>query len=240
MSSCRKKLINRCHFVQISKPFSLHQFPVFSVYGIGLPKKLNIQPAGNRCRIIKVIAGQLLTEEWITDIDFSNNNGIDVKRDILKIAAVERHLNTGHIGLGFITGLGLKNGAIASSVSHDSHNLIIIGTNDEDMAVAANHIHEIGGGCIAVCNGTVKAEVPLPIAGLISEMSAQEAAEQNKFLRKTVYDMGAYSTIEPFMIMSFMSLPVIPKIKITTKGLLDVQKQELVPLFSNDICTSIC
>ena len=201
-------------------------------------ESFHIEPHGNRCRIIKVIAGQLLTEEWITDIDFNNNNGIDVSRDILKIAAAERHLNTGHIGLGFITGIGLKSGAIASSVSHDSHNLIIIGTNDKDMAVAANRIRELGGGCVAACNGTVKAEVPLPVAGLMSELSAQEAAKQNKLLRKTVYDMGADSTIEPFMIMSFMSLPVIPKIKMTTKGLIDVQKQELVSLFSNDICTS--
>ncbi|MGN1188557.1 MAG: adenine deaminase [Lachnospiraceae bacterium] len=194
-------------------------------------QSFHIEPNGTRCRIIKVIAGQLLTEEWITDIDFDRNNGIDLKRDILKLAVAERHLNTGHIGLGFINGIGLKKGAIASSVSHDSHNLVIIGTKDEDMAVAANRVREMGGGCVAVDNGTVIAEVPLPVAGLMSGLSAQEAAGQNELLRRAVYDMGADNNIEPFMIMSFMSLPVIPKLKMTTKGLIDVQKQEIVTLF---------
>ncbi|MGN0162427.1 MAG: adenine deaminase C-terminal domain-containing protein, partial [Candidatus Ornithomonoglobus sp.] len=191
-----------------------------------------IEPKGNRCRVIKVIPGQLLTEEWITDIDFQKSSGIDVSRDILKLAVAERHLNTGHIGLGFITGIGLQKGAIASSVSHDSHNLIIIGTNEEDMAVAGNRIRELNGGCVAVVNSAVTAEVPLPIAGLMSELSAAEAARQNALLRRAVYDMGADNDIEPFMSMAFMSLPVIPKLKMTTKGLIDVNKQELVSLFA--------
>ena len=193
-----------------------------------------IEPCGNRCRVIKVIPGQLLTEEWITDVDFDKGNGIDVSRDILKLAVAERHLNTGHIGLGFITGIGLKKGAIASSVSHDSHNLVIIGTNEEDMAIAGNHIRELGGGCVAVTDSTVMAEVPLPIAGLMSALSASEAARQNALLRRAVYDMGADNAIEPFMSMAFMSLPVIPNLKIITKGLIDVNKQELVSLFVED------
>lgn len=198
------------------------------------PESFHIEHKGSRCRIIKVIAGQLLTEEWITYIDFSRNNGIDVERDILKLAVAERHLNTGHIGLGFINGIGIKKGAIASSVSHDSHNLVIIGTNDEDMAAAANRVREMGGGCAAVDGGAVIAEVPLPVAGLMSELSAQEAAGKNALLRSAVYALGADKAIEPFMIMSFMSLPVIPKLKMTTKGLIDVQKQELVPLFAKE------
>lgn len=193
-----------------------------------------IEPEGSRCRIIKVIPGQLLTEEWITDIDFHKNNGIDVRRDILKIAVAERHLHTGHIGLGFITGIGLKKGAIASSVSHDSHNLVIIGTNEEDMAIAGNRVREMGGGCVAVTDGIAKAELPLPVAGLMSELSAGDAARQNALLRRAVYDMGADNTIEPFMSMAFMSQPVIPSLKMTTKGLIDVNKQELVSLFAED------
>lgn len=193
-----------------------------------------IEPCGKRCRVIKVIPGQLLTEEWITDIDFDKSNGIDVSRDILKIAVAERHLNTGHIGLGFITGIGLKKGAIASSVSHDSHNLVIIGTNEEDMAIAGNHIRELGGGCVAVTDSTVMAEVPLPVAGLMSELSASEAVWQNALLRRAVYDMGADNAIDPFMSMAFMSLPVIPNLKMITKGLIDVNKQELVSLFVED------
>ena len=193
-----------------------------------------IEPKGKRCRVIKVIPGQLLTEEWITDIDFRKSNGIDVNRDILKLAVAERHLNTGHIGLGFITGIGLLKGAIASSVSHDSHNLVIIGTNEKDMAIAGNRIRELGGGCVAVADGIVTAEVPLPVAGLMSELSASEAARQNAILRRAVYDMGADNAIEPFMSMAFMSLPVIPNLKMITKGLIDVNKQELVPLFVED------
>ena len=193
-----------------------------------------IEPEGSRCRIIKVIPGQLLTEEWITDIDFHKNNGIDVRRDILKIAVAERHLHTGHIGLGFITGIGLKKGAIASSVSHDSHNLVIIGTNEEDMAIAGNRIRELGGGCVAVTDSTVMAEVPLPVVGLMSELSASEAARQNALLRRAVDDMGADNAIEPFMSMAFMSQPVIPNLKMTTKGLINVNKQELVSLFTED------
>lgn len=193
-----------------------------------------IEPCGKRCRVIKAIPGQLLTEEWITDIDFDKGNGIDVSRDILKLAVAERHLNTGHIGLGFITGIGLKKGAIASSVSHDSHNLVIIGTNEEDMAIAGNRIRELGGGCVAVTDSTVMAEVPLPVAGLMSELSASEAARQNALLRRAVYDMGADNAIEPFMSMAFMSQPVIPNLKMTTKGLINVNKQELVSLFTED------
>lgn len=193
-----------------------------------------IEPKGKRCRVIRVIPGQLLTEEWITDIAFHKSNGIDMDRDILKLAVAERHLNTGHIGLGFITGIGLQKGAIASSVSHDSHNLVIIGTNEEDMAIACNRIRELGGGCVAVADGTVMAEVPLPIAGLMSELSASEAARQNALLRRAVYDMGADNEIEPFMSMAFMSLPVIPKLKMTTKGLIDVNNQEIVSLFAED------
>lgn len=196
------------------------------------PESFHIEPKGSRCRVIKVIPGQLLTEEWITDIDFHTDNGIDVSRDILKLAMTERHLNTGHIGLGFISGIGIKKGAIASSVSHDSHNLVIIGTNEEDMAIAGNRIRELGGGCVAVDNSTVIAEVPLPIAGLMSELPAEEIARQNALLRKAVYNMGADNSIEPFMSMAFMSLPVIPELKMTTKGLIDVNKQELVPLFA--------
>lgn len=184
--------------------------------------------------MIKVIPGQLLTEEWITDIDFHKSNGLDVRRDILKLAVAERHLHTGHIGLGFITGIGLKKGAIASSVSHDSHNLVIIGTNEEDMAIAGNRIRELGGGCVAVTDSTVMAEVPLPVAGLMSELSASEAARQNALLRRAVYDMGADNAIEPFMSMAFMSQPVIPNLKMTTKGLINVNKQELVSLFIED------
>ncbi len=190
-----------------------------------------IEPKTPCCRVIKSIADQLITEEWITEINWHKNNGIDIDRDILKIAVAERHMHTGHIGLGFINGIGLKEGAIASSVSHDSHNLVVIGTNDFDMAAAANRIRELGGGCAVVKAGRVLAEMPLPVAGLMSEGSAEVVANENEKVRKAVYKLGAHKGLEPFMTMAFMSLSVIPNLKITTGGLVDVNSQKLVSLY---------
>ncbi|MDD6270061.1 MAG: adenine deaminase [Oscillospiraceae bacterium] len=192
-----------------------------------------LTPHTGKCRTIGVIPGQLITEELFFDIDFSINNGIDTNRDLLKLAVCERHHNTGHIGLGFIHGIGLKQGAIASSVSHDSHNLIIIGASEEDMAIAGNRIREIGGGNVVVKEGRIIAEMPLPIAGLMSDQSAECAASQNYKVRNAVYEVGVPKDIEPFMNMAFVSLPVIPSLKMTTMGLIDVNRQEIVPLFED-------
>lgn len=192
-----------------------------------------IKPEGRRCRIIKIRPGQLLTDEWIAKMDFSRGNGIDLDRDILKVAVIERHLNTGHKGVGFISGIGIRKGAIASSVSHDSHNLIVIGTNDADMALAANRIRTMGGGNVVVSEGEIMAEMALPIAGLMSDLPAEEVAVQNEKVRKAVHTLGASDEIEPFMNMAFLSLPVIPDIKMTTLGLVDVNSQKLLPLFAD-------
>ena len=190
-----------------------------------------IEPKGERCRVIKTIPDQLITEELITDIDFAKNNGINIDKDILKIAVIERHHNTGHIGLGFISGIGMKKGAIASSVSHDSHNLIVIGTDEKDMALAANEVLRMNGGLTVVADNEVAAGMALPIAGLMSELSAGEAADENEKIRRAVYGLGVCKDIEPFMTMAFVSLPVIPKLKMTTRGLIDVEHQKIVPLF---------
>lgn len=196
-------------------------------------KDFHIEQTGTaKCRVIGLIKNQLLTEEKIEEIDFAKNNGIDIDRDILKLAVVERHSATGHIGLGFIQGIGLQKGAIAASVSHDSHNLIVIGTKEKDMAFAANRIRELGGGMIVVNEEAVIAQMPLPYAGLMTDVSAQEAAEQNEAVRSSVYCLGVPEDIEPFMTMAFVSLSVIPHIKMTTKGLIDVDRQELVPLIA--------
>ena len=191
----------------------------------------HIEPQGRRCRVIRLRPGQLLTEEWVTELDFEKGNGVDLERDILKIAVIERHHATGHKGLGFIAGTGMKKGAIAASVSHDAHNLIVIGTNEGDMALAANRVRAMGGGNVVVEDGCVLAEMPLPIAGLMSDLSAQEAAARNEQVRRGVERLGTTEGIEPFMNMAFLSLAVIPSLKITTKGLVDVERQILVPLF---------
>lgn len=189
-----------------------------------------IEPKGNKCRLIKVIPGTLITDETIADVDFSLNNGINVDKDILKIAVIERHKNTGHIGLGFITGIGLKKGAIASSVSHDSHNLIVVGASESDMTVAANRIKELGGGYIVVVDGKILAELPLPIGGIMTDASAAETARKNKELRDIVSELGVSRELNPFMNMAFSALSVIPHLKMTTLGLVDVDKQQIVPV----------
>lgn len=190
-----------------------------------------LNPESDRARVIRIVPGQLLTEEWIADINWEKNNGIDLDRDILKLAVIERHRNTGHIGLGLISGIGMKKGAIASSVSHDSHNLIVIGTNEKDMAEAANRIREIGGGNVVVQDGEVLAEMALPVGGLMCMHSAAVAAQLNENVRCAVYNLGVPRDIEPFMNMAFVSLPVIPSLKMSTLGLVDVNRQEIVPLY---------
>jgi adenine deaminase len=189
-----------------------------------------LEPKSPKCRVIEVIPGQLITNELVCDIDWDSNNGIDTDRDILKLAVVERHNNTGHIGLGFIKGIGIKNGAIASSVSHDSHNIIVIGSNTRDMVLAANHIRSCGGN-VVVSEGRVLSQMALPIAGLMTDRSGEEIAEANEQVREAVYRLGVSREIEPFMNMAFVSLPVIPALKMTTQGLVDVTRFERVPLY---------
>ena len=190
-----------------------------------------IEPKGTKCRVIEVIPGEILTNECILDIDFSNNNGIDIEKDILKLAVIERHKNTGHKGVGFIKGIGIKNGALAGSVSHDSHNLIVIGSSEEDMVIAANHIKKIGGGLCVVSEGKVISELRLPVAGLMSTNSATEIAKVNVELRESAEKIGINEGIEPFMNMAFVSLPVIPVLKMTTQGLVNVNDFKRVDLF---------
>lgn len=184
------------------------------------------------CHVIGRLERQLLTEKRILPIHFDVQNGIDLSRDIVKLAVCERHKHTDHKGIGFIQGIGLQTGAIASSVSHDSHNLIIIGTNEDDMAFAGNRIREMGGGSVVVNERKVVAEMPLPIAGLMTPQTAEVAAMQNEAVRESVYALGVPTTYEPFMTMAFVSLPVIPHIKMTTLGLVDVDRQELLPLIA--------
>ncbi len=194
------------------------------------PSDFRIEGKEKRCRVVEVIPGQLVTAEKIEEISWEQHNGVDLQRDILKLAVIERHNRTGHIGLGFITGIGLKKGALASSVSHDSHNIIVIGTNEEDMSIAANRVCEVGGNVIAV-DGRIVAEMPLPVAGLMTEQSGEEIAKANANVRAVAHTLGVPETVEPFMNMAFVSLPVIPYLKMTTQGLVDVGAFKRVDLF---------
>jgi adenine deaminase len=157
----------------------------------------------------------------------------NIKEDILKIVVVERHQATGNIGIGFVQGFGLKKGAIGSSVAHDSHNLVIVGTNDQDIVKTVEAIQAMGGGLVAVSNGKVLASLPLPIAGLMSDTSVTQVNLQLDVLHRAVRTLGC-KLPDPFMTLSFLSLPVIPELKITDKGLVDVNQFKFVPLFGEE------
>jgi adenine deaminase len=155
----------------------------------------------------------------------------DPDRDLAKLAVIERHHKTGNLGLGFVQGFGLKKGAIASSVAHDSHNLVVAGMSDEDMLIAAKHISSIGGGLVVVDNLKVTACLPLPIAGLMSDQNSDSVISNLKAVNKACMDLGQNVIKNPFMLLSFLSLPVIPSLKLTDKGLIDVDKFEFTNLW---------
>ena len=164
----------------------------------------------------------------ITTVDAGYSDRIDVEYDVLKIAVVERHKNTHHIGIGFLQGYGLKSGAVATSISHDSHNIIVVGTSEADMAAAANRVVELGGGIVVWDNGAVQAEVPLPIAGIMSEEPLITVNEKLEAAKEKAFALGVGRGIDPFMTLSFMALPVIPSLRITTRGVFDVTSQSYV------------
>ena len=179
------------------------------------------------CRVIKVIPGSIITDEVQLDIDFANGTGIDTNRDILKVAVLERHNGTGHAGAGFINGIGLKKGALAATVSHDSHNIIVIGADEDDMALCVNEIIKMQGGMAAAADGVILSALPLEIGGLMSTGSAKAVAKENDDLIKAAAELGCNEGIAPFMNMAFLSLSVIPHLKITSRGLLDADTQEI-------------
>ena len=192
-----------------------------------IPAKKN-----KKLRVIGISQTQLLTSELHLTPTVQNGDAVsDVGRDILKMAVFERHHNTGNVGLGFAFGFGLKKGAIATTVGHDSHNLSVVGTNDEDMAVAVNRLREIGGGLIVVSDGEVRATVPLAIAGLMSDRDAMAVNSQIKQLNFWLKELGVPEEYSTFMILAFTSLPVIPELRLTDRGLVDVVHFEHVDLW---------
>lgn len=172
--------------------------------------------------VLGMVPGEIIT----TDNGYADH--IDLEKDILKIAVVERHKGTHHIGLGYIQGYGLKSGAVATSISHDSHNIIVVGTNSADMAFATNYIVEHHGGIVVVENGTVKGDVVLEIAGIMSDRPLTEVNDQLEAAKDAAFTLGVSRGIDPFMTLSFMALPVIPKLRITTRGVIDVDTQQYV------------
>ena len=191
------------------------------------PSDLEIRDEGTKKRVIKVIPGQILTEELIVE---SSSKQAEPDKDIIKLAVIERHKGTGHTGVGFVSGYGLKKGAIASSVAHDSHNLIVAGCTDGDMALAANTVRENGGGLAVICDGKVLSSLPLPIGGLMCEMNVNDVEDILRVMKEQARQLGVNEGIDPFMTLAFTALPVIPKLRLLTQGVVDVDKQSYVPV----------
>jgi adenine deaminase len=196
------------------------QFP-----GFGIPA------AGEYVRVIETIPGQIVTKEDVSRATVQDGLAVaDPGRDLLKLAVVERHGRNGNVGLGFVRGFGMQRGAIASSVAHDSHNVIIVGTDDDDMLAALKAVEALDGGQVVVEGGAVLAELPMPIAGLISDQPVEAVRDMVDQLHAAFARLGG--TLEaPFMALSFLALPVIPSLKLTDQGLVDVEQFQIVPLW---------
>jgi adenine deaminase len=191
----------------------------------------DIKAEADKVRMIQVVPGQIVTRKLIVSPKVEKSKVVvDIDRDILKIAVVERHLASGNVGIGLVKGFGLKKGALASSVAHDSHNIVIVGAKDEDMMTAAIEVVRMRGGQAVVKDDEVIASLALPIAGLMSNRPLAEVSDKVKKLNRTVTELGCRLK-EPFMTLSFLALPTIPELKLTDKGLVDVEKFQIVPLF---------
>ena len=186
--------------------------------------------ADGAVRVIGVDAGTIVTRALVGEpLRRDGKACADPGRDLAKLAVIERHRDTGRIGVGFAQGFGLQAGALASSHAHDAHNVVVVGMTDEDMAAAANHLRAIGGGQVVVMDGRVIAELPCPIGGLLSDLTFEEVAARARVLEEAAGELGT-TLPSPFMAMSFLALSVIPELKLTDRGLVDVDRFELVPL----------
>ncbi len=172
--------------------------------------------------IIGMVPGEIITR------DEGYSDRIDTEYDILKIAVIERHKNTHHIGIGYLHGYGLTSGAVATSVAHDSHNIIVVGANEEDMASAVNHLVDNKGGIVIADKGSILSQVPLAVAGIISDDSLENVNQALEAAKDAAFRLGVSRDIDPFMTLSFMSLPVIPTLRLTTRGVIDVLTQQYI------------
>ncbi len=201
-----------------------------NVKGFG-PDSLRVPFEEKEARVIGVIPGQILTDDLRLTLAGRDGAAVpDTRRDVLKIAVVERHRGTGNVAVSFVKGFGLKSGAVGSSVGHDSHNITVVGTNDGDMAAAVRRIVELGGGQVVVRDGRVVSELPLPIAGLMSDRALEEVDVIMEKNLRAAKDLGCVLE-NPFMTLSFLPLAVIPSLKITDRGLVDVGMFDFVPLY---------
>jgi adenine deaminase len=192
---------------------------------------LALPAKGKKIRVIGVVPDQLITEHLVVEAPVRDGVVVaDPELDLLKMAVIERHRGSGNVGLGLVKGVGLKRGAIAGTVAHDHHNLVVIGADDGSMLAAARAVAEAGGGQAVAEGERVIARLPLPIAGLMSDLPIEEVRDRMASLISAARRLGS-PLHDPFMAMSFLALEVIPKLKLTDQGLVDVERFELVPLF---------
>jgi adenine deaminase len=191
---------------------------------------LRIPWNGGRARVIGLVPDQVVTESLAGELTTADGAAVaDAARDLAKIAVVERHLGTGRVGLGFVRGSGLQRGALASTVAHDAHNIVVVGMADADMVRAVERLGELGGGIVVVDGGGIRAELPLPVAGLLADAPLADVIEQSLACNDAARGLG-WSGATPFLTLSFLALSVIPSLKITDRGLVDVDRFEIVPL----------
>lgn len=195
------------------------------------PEDFRIEANGSKVTALEVIPHQLITKSVVSEVKIEDGNAVsNIDNDTLKICVIERHRATGNIGKGFVKGFNLKCGAIASTVAHDSHNMIVIGTNDADMYAVAVALIKCKGGKVVVKDGEVISELPLPIAGLMSDRNFDYVVNKCEELNKTAHSIGCRIE-DPFMTMGFLSLPVIPELKVTDKGVFDTNKFDFIDIF---------
>jgi adenine deaminase len=191
-------------------------------------KSLKIAAVDKTYTVIEIVPGQIVTKKAVEKMRVVDGAIMpDVERDILKLVVVERHRASGNIGVGLVKGFGLKNGALASSVAHDSHNIIAVGTNDFDILKAIEEINRLQGGLVVCANLEILASLPLPIAGLLSPESLETVVSQHEIVEKTAASLGNLPPA-PFALLSFLALPVIPELRLTDLGLVDVVKFKLL------------
>jgi adenine deaminase len=194
------------------------------------PEMFRIPWEGGDARVIGIVPGQILTDSLVDAPAHRAGEALpDPERDLAKIAVVERHLGTGRVGLGFVRGFGLKRGALASSVAHDAHNIVVVGMNDASMAAAVRRLANRGGGIVVVDGAEVLAELPLPVAGLLSDAPLADVLEASHAVIAAARKLGC-ELEAPFQHLAFLALSVIPSLKLTDRGLVDVDRFELVPL----------
>lgn len=218
---------------RLTARFEAKRPPLRSSMNVRLPitrESFRIPAAGRIARVIGVVPDQILTETVAARPEVRNGEVVsDTVNDILKVAVVERHRATGNVGLGLVSGFGLKRGAIASSVSHDSHNIIVVGADDGNMVRAVESLISTGGGWVSV-DGRTLASLPLPVAGLLSERCVEDVVEDAENVIAAAHSLGS-ELDDPFMTLSFLALPVVPELRITDRGLVDVREFRHVPLF---------